>query len=74
MVARNEETKERCMEAYIEEKRQVKSCIIQSKEKVNEQYERKMNEDVNGNMKFLWKKVNNANGGKVELHQNKGWK
>ena len=47
LVASDEETKERCMEAYIEEKRKVKRCIIQSKKKVNEQFGRKVNVDVN---------------------------
>ena len=46
-------TKERFIEAYREEKRKVKRCIIQSKKKVNEQFGRKMNEDVNGNRKFF---------------------
>ena len=36
LAASNEETKERCMEAYREEKRKVKRCIVQSKKKVNE--------------------------------------
>ena len=36
LAASNEETKGRCMEAYREEKRKVKRCIIQSKKKVNE--------------------------------------
>ena len=36
LAASVEETKERCMEAYREEKRKVKRCIIQSKMKVNE--------------------------------------
>ena len=31
LAARNEETKERCMEEYREYKRKVKRCIIQSK-------------------------------------------
>ena len=31
----------------------VKRCIIQSKKKVNEQFGRKMNEDVNGNRKLF---------------------
>ena len=39
LVASDEETKERCMEVYREEKRKVKGCIIQSKKKVNEQKE-----------------------------------
>ena len=66
MGARDEETKERCMEVYREEKRKVKSCIYQSKKKVNEQFGRKMNEDMNENRKLFWKKVNNSNEGKVE--------
>ena len=54
------------MEAYREEERKVKMCIIQSKKKVNEQFGRKMNEDVNGNRKLFGKEVSNAKGGKVE--------
>ena len=54
------------MEAYREEKRKLKRCIIQSKKKVNEQFGRKMNEDVNGNRKLFWKEVSNAKGGKVD--------
>ena len=34
--------------------------------KVNEQFGRKKNEDVNGNRKLFWKKVSNGKGGKVE--------
>ena len=48
------------------EKRKVKRCIIQSIKKVNEQFGRKINKDVNGNRKLLWKKVSNAKGGKLE--------
>ena len=44
MATSDEEIKERCMEAYREEKRKVKRCIVQSKKKVNEQFGRKMNE------------------------------
>ena len=54
LAASNEETKERCMEAYREEKKKVKRCIIQSTNKVNEQFGRKTNEDVNGNRKLIW--------------------
>ena len=36
----------------------------QSKKKVNEQFGRKMNEDVNGNRKLFWKEVSNAKGRK----------
>ena len=71
MTASDEETKERCMEAYREEKRKVKRCIIQSKKKVNEQFGRKMYEDVNRNRKLYWKEASNRKGG--ELQQNKGW-
>ena len=49
LAASNEETRERYMEASIVEKRHVKICITQSKKKVNEQFRRKMNDDVNGN-------------------------
>ena len=41
-------------------------CIIQIKKKVNEKFERKMNEDVNGNKKLFWKEVSNKKGEKVE--------
>ena len=61
-----EEPKERCMEAYKEERRKVKRCIYQSKKKVNEQFGRKMNEDLNGNMKLFCKEVSNSKRGKVE--------
>ena len=47
-------------------KRKVKRCIYQSKEAVQEQFGRKMNQDVNENRKFFWKEVIKANGGKVE--------
>ena len=38
LAASYEETKERCMEAYREEKKKVKRCIIQRKKKVNEHF------------------------------------
>ena len=44
LAASDEESKLRCMEAYREEKKKVKRCIIRSKKKVNEQFGRKMNE------------------------------
>ena len=53
LVANAEESKERCMETYRGEKRKVKRCIIQSKKKVNEQFGRKMNENMNGNRKLF---------------------
>ena len=60
LAASDEETKERCMEAYREENGRVKRYIIQSKKKVNEEFGRKMNKDVNGNRKLFWKEVSNA--------------
>ena len=54
------------MEAYKEEKRKDKSCTIQSKTKVNEQFGRKMNEDMNENRKLFWKELINAKGGKMD--------
>ena len=70
LAASDEEAKERCMEVYRKEKRKVKGHIYQSKKKVNEQFGRKTNEDVNGNRKLFWKEVSNAKGG--NLQQNKG--
>ena len=43
------------MEVDREGKRKVKRCIYQIKKKVNEQFGRKMNEDVNGNRMLIWK-------------------
>ena len=45
------------MEVYREEKRKAKRCIYQSKEKLNEQFGRKMSEDVSGNKRLFWKEV-----------------
>ena len=50
-----------------EKKRKVKRYIYQSKKKVNEQFGRKMNDDVNGNRKLFWK-VSNVKRGKVESY------
>ena len=36
MAAGNEEIKERCMEAYREEKRKIKGCIYENIRKLNE--------------------------------------
>ena len=56
------------METYREEKRNVKRYIYiyQRKKKVNDHFEKKMTEDVNGNRKLFWKEASNAKGGKVE--------
>ena len=49
-----------------EKKRErLKGAIIRAKNKVNEQFGRKMNKDVNGNRKLFWKEVSNTKGGKV---------
>ena len=53
--SRAEVAKERRMEIYKEEKRRVQRCIYQSKREVNEHFERKMNQDVNGYKKLFWK-------------------
>ena len=65
-AASDEEAKQKCIEAYTEEKRKVKRCIYQSKKKVNEKCGKKMNEDVNENRKLFWKEVSNAKGEKVK--------
>ena len=66
LATNNDEAKERCMESYREEKKEVKRCIYQSKKKVNEHFGRKMNMNVNGNIKLFWKEVSYVKGGKVE--------
>ena len=45
--ARNEDAKEICMKAYRKERRK----------EVNEQFRRKINQDVKGNMKWFWNEV-----------------
>ena len=56
---------ERFMEVYKEEKRKIKRFIYLSKKEVNEQFVRKMNQDVSGNMMLFWK-MSKVNGGNVE--------
>ena len=48
LEARDEDAREMYLEVYKEKKRKVKRCNYQSKEKVQEQFGRKMNQDVNG--------------------------
>ena len=68
--ARDEDVRERCLEVY---KGKVKSCIYQSEE-VNEQFGRKMNQDVNGNRKLFWKEVTKANRENLEnCSRMRGW-
>ena len=64
--ARDEDVRENCLEVYKEEKRKVRRCIYRSKKEIQEQFGRKVNQDVNGNRKLFWKEVSKANGGKVE--------
>ena len=64
--ARDEDARERCLEVYKEEKRKVKMFIYQSKNEFQEQFGRKIHQDVNGNRKLFWKEVSKANGGKVD--------
>ena len=66
LATNDEETKERGMEAYREDTRKDKKCIIQSKKKVNEPFRREINEDVNGIRKLFWKEVSNEKRAKVE--------
>ena len=54
------------MKAYREKKRNIKRCICNSKKKVNEQFVRKINEDVNEYRKLFWKVVSNVKIGKME--------
>ena len=54
------------METHKEKKRKVKMCICQNKKEVNEQFGRKMNQDMNENRKLFWNEVSKASGGKVE--------
>ena len=63
----DEFTKERCKEAYKEEKRKVKMCIHQSKKEVNEHFGRKMNLNVGANRKLIWEEMTTLNGGKVDI-------
>ena len=62
LVARDEKANERCLEVYKEEKRKVKRRIAQSKREVNEQFGRKMNQNVNGNRKLFWEEVSKVKG------------
>ena len=45
--------KERCLEVYKEEKRKTERCISRRKKEVNEQFGRRMNEDMQGNKKLF---------------------
>ena len=64
--ARNEAAKERCIETHKEWKGKFKMCIYQSKKEVNEQFGRKMNQDIGKNRKLFRKEMGKVNEGKVE--------
>ena len=53
MEASGKDARERCLEVYKEEEKNVKRCIYQSKKEVQEQFGRKMNQDVNGYRKLF---------------------
>ena len=50
----------------ITKKREVKRYTYNTKEEVNEQFGNEMNQEMNGNKKFLRKDVSKTDGGKVE--------
>ena len=45
--------KERCVNIYKKENRKVKKRIYQSKKDLNDQFQRKMNQDVKGKRKLI---------------------
>ena len=53
-------------EVYKEEKRKDEMYIHKSKKEVQEQFGKKMNQDLNENRKLFWKEVSKVNGAKVE--------
>ena len=60
------------MKAYIKIKKKISRKKKENKKKVYILGQKENSEDMNENMKLVWKEVNNAKG--VELQQNKGWK
>ena len=52
---RDEDAKDKMFGSLPRRKREKLKCIYQSKNKINEQFGRKMNQNVNGNRKFFWK-------------------
>ena len=49
--------RKKVMIIYREERRKTKRCISRRKREVNEQFGKKMNEDIQGNKKLFWKEV-----------------
>ena len=67
MEGKDEILKERCMEIYRKEKRSIKSWISYlCGKKINDQFEREMNQDVNRSRKLFWKEASKVNGGKLQ--------
>ena len=64
--ARDEDAEVRYLEVYKEENTKIKRCNHQNKKEVNEQFKRKMNQDMNKNRKLFWKEIGKANDGKRE--------
>ena len=50
------------MDGSIRKKRKVIRSIHQRKKEVNEQFGRKMNQDVDGSRKLFWRDVSKVNG------------
>ena len=67
MGDKDEETKKKMYESLQRRKNNTqKLYIYHNKMKVNEQFGRKMNQDVDGNRKYFWNELSNEKGGKVE--------
>ena len=63
LAASLEVAKDRCIEIYKGEKRKVKRCPCKSKIEVNEQFGRKVNQDVDRYRKLRRNEFSKANGG-----------
>ena len=50
------------MEVYKEKNKKIKGSIYQRKKDVNEQFERKLNQDIDVNRKLFKKEVSDVNG------------
>ena len=53
--AENVVPEDKCMKIDKEKSRKVKRCIYQCKREVNDQFGRKMNQDIDENRKLFWK-------------------
>ena len=57
LKAVNEFDRESCIEIYRRKKRLTKRCLRDRRREINEQFGKKMSEDVKGNSKLFWKEV-----------------